>query len=100
MCVNVTTVIMYLLPGSATTNASVLGSETLRSTALLLTVLIALTSRSVATTLAITLGSTSGSWPRCANGLFVGGGDNFSWKVQPNQTRRCQKLKPPIVETD
>ena len=82
---NVTTVIKYLLPGSATTNAGagVLGPETLRS-ALLLTVLITL-SWPVATTLTIPLWSTSGrSRPSWADYPLVGGRDNFGREMQPN----------------
>jgi hypothetical protein len=86
--VNVTTVIKYLLPGSATTNAGVLGPETLGGTALLLAVLITLASWwPVGTALTIALRPTSRGRPGWASGLFVGGRDNFSWEVQPNRTR-------------
>ena len=86
ICVNVTTVIKYLLPGSATANTGVLGSETLGSATFLLTVLIALSWRPVGTAIAITLRSTGGGWPGCADGPFVGGRDNLTREIQPNRT--------------
>jgi len=80
--VNVTTVIKYLLPGSATTDTSVLGLVTLRSTTLLLAVFITVAPWwSIGTTLAIALRSASGGRPSWADDLFVGGRDNFSWEV-------------------
>jgi len=82
MCVNVTTVITYLLPGSPTTNAGVLGPETLGG-ALLLTVFITFASWPEATALAFALSWTTGGCPRLTNGLFVGRRDNFSRKMQP-----------------
>ena len=94
ICVNVTTVIKYLLPGSATTDTSVLGPETLRSTALLLSVLVTVAPWwSIGTTLTIALRSASWGWSRWADGLFVGRGDNFSWEMQPNRTYRRQITK-------
>lgn len=84
ICVNVTTVIKYLLPGGTTTDTGEAGSEIPRST-LLLSVLIAL-SRLVAATFAIALRSAraAGGWPSWTDGLFMGGWDNFSRKVQPD----------------
>lgn len=83
---NVTTVIKYLFSGSATTDAGVLGPVTLGSAALLLAVLITVAPWwPVATTITITLGSTSGSRPSWPDDLFVGGRDDFSWEVQPNR---------------
>ena len=83
ICVNVTTVIKYLLPGSAPTDPAPLGPETFRSTFLLLaTVVIAISSWPETATFAITLGSASRtSRSGRTGGLFVGGRDNFSWKV-------------------
>ena len=100
ICVNVTTVIKYLLPGSATTDTGVLGPEALRSTTLLLAVFVTLASRPKSTTLTITLRSASGGgWSRWADGLFVSGGDDFSWEMQPDRTHQCQLTRVVIIET-
>lgn len=84
MCVNVTTMIRCLLPGGTATNTGVLGPETVRS-ALLLTVLVALSWPETAA-IAIALRTAGGSGPRLADGLFVGGRDDFGWEVQPGRT--------------
>ena len=82
ICVNVTTVIKYLLPGSATANAGVLRPKSLRSTIILLAaVIVTIASRPETATLAITLRPAGGGWPRWTDGLFVCGRDNFSWEV-------------------
>ena len=91
ICVNDTTVIKYLLPGSTTTDAGVLGPVTLGSAALFLAVLITVTPWwPIGTTLAITLRPASGGWSRWADRLFVGGRDDFCWEVQPNRTYQRQ----------
>jgi hypothetical protein len=80
--VNVTTVIKYLIPGSATTNAGEFGPVALRRTVLLLaTVLIAISSWPETATLAIALRTAGGGWPSRADGFFMGGRDDFSWEV-------------------
>ena len=79
---DVTTVIKYLIPGSAATDTSVLGPETLRSTTLLLAVFITITPWwSIGTTFTIALRSASWGRPSRADDLFVGGGDDFGWEV-------------------
>jgi len=74
--------IKYLLPGTATTNTSVLRPETLGST-LLLAVFVTIVPSSVTTAVAVTLRSANRSWPSRASSLFVGCRDNFSREVQP-----------------
>ena len=90
---DVTTVITDLLPRRTTTNAGELGPEIPRSIALLLAVVITISSWwSVGTTFAIALRSASGGRPSWADGLFVGGRDNFTWKVQPNRIHKRQMI--------
>lgn len=79
--------IKYLLPGSAATNTGVLGSETLRSTALLFAVFVTFASWPIATTLAIALRPTSRGRSSWANDPLVGGRDNFTWEMQPYRTQ-------------
>lgn len=92
ICVNVKTMIKYLLPGTATTNTGVSGSVIIRSTALLLAVLIALSwPVDPSAALAIALRSAGGrSRSRLTDDLFMGSRDDFSRKVQPNQSHGCQ----------
>lgn len=90
--VNVTTMIKYLLPGTATTNTSVLRPETLGST-LLLAVFVTIVPSSVTTAVAVALRSANGSWPSRASSLFVGCGDNFSREVQPDRARQYRTTR-------
>lgn len=81
-CVNVTTMILYLLPGSATTNTGETWPVVIGSAALLLAIVITVSSRPVRTTLAIALSSTTaGCRSRWAGWLFMGGRDDFSGQV-------------------
>ena len=99
ICVNVTTLIKYLLPGSATTNTGVLRPETLGSATLLLAVFVTLASWPVTSTLAIARRPARGgrsSWTDC---LFMCGRDNFSWEVQPDRTHQFQTPLVLIIET-
>jgi hypothetical protein len=68
-----------LLPGTTTTDTSVLRSETLWSS--VLPAVPFTISRLVAAAFAVALRSASGSWPSRTDDLFVGGWDNFTWKV-------------------
>lgn len=87
--------IKYLLPGTAAANTGVLRSETLRGPTLLLAVLIAISSgwSISAAAVSIALRSTSRSRSRLADGLFVGGRDDFSGEVQPDRTYGCQTIQ-------
>ena len=87
ICVNVTTMTKYLLPGSAATNTGVLGPEIIGSTTLLLTIFVTLASWPVNTALAVALGPAGRGRSRWTDDLFVGGGDNFTWEIQPYRTR-------------
>jgi len=89
--VNVTTVITYLLPGSATTDTREMRPVVVRSILFLAVFVTVASWRPVTTDLAIALRSTSrGCWPSWAGDLFVGGRDNFGREVQPDRTHQYQ----------
>ena len=86
ICVNVTTMIKCLLPGTTTADApaAVMGSKFIRSASILLPILIALSPGTAALTIARR--SASGNWSRRAGRFFMRRRDNFTRKVEPGNT--------------
>ena len=93
ICGDATTMIKYLLPGCTTTNTGVLGSETLRSTTILLATVLITFSWFVTAVLTIALRSAGGSRSRWADSLFMGERDDFSWDMKPDRAQSCQTTR-------
>ena len=75
-----------LFSGCASTNTSKLWPEHSRSTSLLLTVVVPVSTGSAVCALSSSTGSTHSSRTRGTCGLFMCGGNNFSGEMQPGTT--------------
>ena len=84
-------------------NAAVSRPEVGRSTALLLCIpppAIVIAVATGSTVCAVTTSTTTDtSWARGASGLFVCGGNDFSWKVEPMETPSSQRTESYLIST-